>query len=133
MYSKWSVCHGRNSCITLLKSFIDEYDRYPEGCNYNVLVLQRIEGALDPIRLQAALNALVQDHVLLNSHIHEQDGELYWRRNDAIHPLQHYTDRTLLTQVIRRPFDIYRGPLYRWALFAEESGAIPWRWSAIIW
>ncbi|WP_164173826.1 condensation domain-containing protein, partial [Stenotrophomonas maltophilia] len=25
----------------------------------------------------------------------------------------------LLTQVIRRPFDIYRGPLYRWALFAE--------------
>ncbi|MGP2835812.1 amino acid adenylation domain-containing protein [Serratia nevei] len=101
------------------KVFIDEYDRHPEGCNYNVLVLQRIEGALDPIRLQAALNALVQDHVLLNSHIHEQDGELYWRRNDAIHPLQHYTDRTLLTQVIRRPFDIYRGPLYRWALFAE--------------
>lgn len=98
------------------KVFIDEYDRYPEGCNYNVLVLQRIEGALDPIRLQAALNALVQDHVLLNSHIHEQDGELYWRRNDAIHPLQHYTDRTLLTQVIRRPFDIYRGPLYRWGL-----------------
>ncbi|MGQ8888361.1 condensation domain-containing protein [Serratia sp. TSA_105.2] len=101
------------------KVFIDEYDRHPEGCNYNVLVLQQIEGALDPIRLQAALNALVQDHVLLNSHIHEQDGELYWRRNDAIHPLQHYTDRTLLTQVIRRPFDIYRGPLYRWALFAE--------------
>ncbi|MBH2663716.1 amino acid adenylation domain-containing protein [Serratia ureilytica] len=104
------------------KVFIDEYDRHPEGCNYNVLVLQRIEGALDPIRLQAALNALVQDHVLLNSHIHERNGELYWRRNDAIHPLQHYTDRTLLTQVIRQPFDIYRGPLYRWALFAEGPG-----------
>lgn len=59
--------------------------RHPEGCNYNGWCCSA-EGALDPIRLQAALNALVQDHVLLNSHIHERNGELYWRRNDAIHP-----------------------------------------------
>ena len=30
------------------KVFIDEYDRYPEGCNYNVLVLQRIEARWIP-------------------------------------------------------------------------------------
>jgi surfactin family lipopeptide synthetase A len=108
------------------KTFYNEWLLEPDGCRYNMLVAdQTFYGQLDVERLGRALHRYVLDYVLLNSHVQEIEGEPYWVKNNEISALE-YVDQPLgqaeLLEYVRRSFDIYTGPLYRFKLLYLGEG-----------
>jgi amino acid adenylation domain-containing protein len=102
--------------------FLDQMD--PGTATYNVPMLLRLEGKLDPRVLEHALRELVARHEALRTTFVAIDGqphqvihpsvELPLRRVDAM------TDdeaRTLIAREVHTPFDLARGPVVRTTLF----------------
>lgn len=83
----------------------------------NVSLRYRITGRLDTARLAQALQRTVLATPLLNWHLHELDGALYWRQNPQLAPLEVHDDTTHEASFELTRFDLAAGPLYRPALF----------------
>ena len=66
------------------KIFYTEWLLNPDSFRYNVPYVQTLYGKLDRHRLKKALIRYINDHLLLNSHIQEIDGEPYWGKNILI-------------------------------------------------
>ncbi|CDG82376.1 non-ribosomal peptide synthetase [Janthinobacterium agaricidamnosum] len=97
---------------------------------YNIAAALRLSGALDPQRLQCALNALVRRHeVLRTSYPHSEDGDPYAAIAAVLElplPLLDLSAQPpaqarrsvagLLAEQRRQPFELEHGPLLRMAL-----------------
>lgn len=103
------------------KIFYTEWLLDSNSCRYNLTIDQTFYGDLDVYRLRIALKRYVLEHVLLNSHIQNDNGELYWVKNDYVCELEYSinfspTDKISLLQYVMQRFDLYDGPLYRFKL-----------------
>lgn len=62
------------------KLFWTEYQINSASIDFNIVFNQSIYGELDLARLSKALYNLVNDFTLLNSHLVNIDGILYWKK-----------------------------------------------------
>ncbi|MDR1807519.1 MAG: D-alanine--poly(phosphoribitol) ligase subunit DltA, partial [Propionibacteriaceae bacterium] len=102
----------------------------PTGTLYNVPTVLAIEGPVDPARVQAALDGLVDRHEVLRTSFEEADGRL-WQRVHAPGPRvtleqtaiadTSEATRDRLVRAFVRPFDFARPPLFR-LLLATAPG-----------
>ena len=106
------------------KIFYTEWLLDPTSFRYNVAYVQILHGKLDVLRLSTALKKYVNDHLLLNSHIQEIDGEPHWIKNASINELE-YVDQPIseseLLAYVTNKFDLYSGPLYRFKLIRAKE------------
>ena len=101
--------------------FWNEYQLSPDRNDYNIVFDQKIVGDLDIDHLSNALRQLVKDQVLLNSHLIEESGQLYWQNNEFIAELQLFKNTSFEKDFVEQPFNLEKGPLYRFGLFKESD------------
>jgi amino acid adenylation domain-containing protein/thioester reductase-like protein len=92
---------------------------------YNVSYAQILHGKLDANRLKKALIRYVNDHLLLNSHIQEINGEPYWVKNTDISELEYFDypiSYAELLKYVTNKFDLYNDHLYRFRLVRLDKG-----------
>ena len=101
------------------KIFYTEWLLDPSG-QYNLSIDQTLYGKLEISRLKKALKKYVAEHLILNSHIQNIDGEPCWVKNDNINELEYLdnsvVDSSDLSNYINRGFDLHNEPLYRFKL-----------------
>ncbi|MBX9599012.1 MAG: AMP-binding protein [Burkholderiales bacterium] len=97
--------------------FWTEYQLNPQRNDYNIVFDQHIVGDLDVLRLKEVLYSLVSKHILLNSHLFEEDDELYWRYNSSVCELEIFENNQNEQDFIEKPFNLETGALYRFGLF----------------
>ncbi|MFL9919753.1 amino acid adenylation domain-containing protein [Paraburkholderia fungorum] len=100
--------------------FWNEFKMSPESCSYNIVVDQTIIGPLDIPHLENAIDGFIADHILFDSHLLDEDGQIYWVKNHRSGRLNYFSGIDEQQQFIRQTFDVEHGPLYRFALF--ETG-----------
>ncbi|MHB9147483.1 MAG: condensation domain-containing protein, partial [Candidatus Amoebophilus sp.] len=101
-YYKWKLEHHRS--------------------DYYLVIDQELSGNLDIPRLAQAAQRFIIDHVLFNSHVAEQEGNLYWVENPKVAELAHFeelTDNSAIITHIQQPFNLAQGPLYRFSLIKK--------------
>ncbi len=106
------------------KIFYNEWQLDPSSSKYNIVFDQTFSKTLDVPKLTFALERFVAEHFIINSHIIEDDNELYWVSNTQSCILEHF-DSYLSPQIyeyVSRPFDLRSSPLYRFAIFNEFDG-----------
>ncbi|WP_264770041.1 condensation domain-containing protein, partial [Coxiella burnetii] len=92
-----------------VQAFWIEYQRNPLRYDYNMVADQTVIGDLDIEQLRQAGIRCVKEHVLLNSHLVEQNGQLYWEENTEIYPLEIYDGDEKELEFVLRPFDLEKG------------------------
>ncbi len=100
-----------------LFSFYLEYQKAPSRSDYNIVFDQKIVGDLDIVHLQKALKQFVTDHVIFNSHLVYDNEKLYWQKNDSTLKLIIFDSNKLEHEFSYNPFNLEKGPLYRFGLF----------------
>ena len=102
------------------KTFYYEWIINPKRTDYHIVIDQIVTGNLDIKRLETALEQLIIEFTLMNSHIVNENDELYWIKNDKINNLIYIETNNYDNQLhkyIEEPFDLEKGPLYRFYLF----------------
>jgi len=127
---KMRLIKGGVSCMYKIKIspyakiFYNEWLLDPDDSHYNLAIDQILYGDLDVSRLTAALKRYIADHVILNSHIHDVDGEPHWVKNTSISELD-YVSSSISTadlfSYVTISFDLHREPLYRFKLMRIDS------------
>ncbi|BEO21294.1 non-ribosomal peptide synthetase (plasmid) [Serratia marcescens] len=88
----------------------------------NVSLRYELKGPINIGYLSAALQRVVEVTPLLNWHLNERDGELYWEENDYISAVEVHEDLAQETDFELTRLNIATGPLYRFALFKVGEG-----------
>ena len=102
------------------KTFYFEWKINPSRTDYHMVLDQILEGNLDITRLNDALKRIIYGYYLFNSHIEEKYGKYYWVQNSNIIDLKYDENKSSLWDIkefIEEPFDLEKGPLYRFGLF----------------
>ena len=101
------------------KIFYIEWKLNPNRSDYNIVFDQDLNGQLDIPRLANAIRRFISEYIVLNSHVGDRNGELYWVSNAEIYELE-YIEEQLTNEVIlsyiQKPFNLHQGPLYRFRL-----------------
>lgn len=105
------------------KIFYNEWKLHPNSSQYNIVFDQTISQSLDIERLQVALHRFISDYFILNSHILEENQELYWVQNNLVNTLEYFTNiaHGQILQYVSMPFDLNYGALYRFAIFLNHD------------
>ncbi|HYF50385.1 MAG TPA: condensation domain-containing protein [Planctomycetota bacterium] len=106
----------------------------PQSSAYNVPIRIDISGSLDAARLEAALNAVLQRHHVLQSHFPERNGQPVQQRISGLRLPLPVQDLTALLEPERQarldeltrdeaqaPFDLDCGPVIRWTLIKSAA------------
>ncbi|WP_150275297.1 non-ribosomal peptide synthetase [Paenibacillus tepidiphilus] len=102
----------------------------PGGIGYNVPLVLRSEGKLEPERLERTLNALAQRHGSLRTSFHMRDGKLRQHVADTVYiPLECKCadDETEAREEVKsliRPFDLGQAPLLRAGIVELAQGGV---------
>ncbi len=107
------------------KIFYNEWQLNQLSSKYNIVFDQTISNTLDILRLRNALERLIADHFILNSHITIIDGEPHWITNSTIRNLDVFNGVATYEQIyayVSQPFNMIEGPLYRFAIFNQADG-----------
>jgi amino acid adenylation domain-containing protein len=102
----------------------DKWKLEPHRSDYHLVIDQELAGNLDIPRLAQAAQRFIIDHVLFNSHVAEQEGNLYWVENPKVGEIAHFeelTDNSAIITHIEQPFNLAEGPLYRFMLIKKED------------
>ena len=101
------------------KIFYTEWLLDPSSSRYNLLTDQTLHGNLNLDKLREALKKYISEHVILNSHIQDINGDPYWVKNNTVNELE-YSENPASTQELlsyaARSFDLHNEPLYRFKL-----------------
>jgi amino acid adenylation domain-containing protein len=106
------------------KIHYDKWKLEPHRSDCHLVIDQELAGNLDIPRLAQAAQRFIIDHVLFNSHVAEQEGNLYWVENPKVDELAHFeelTDNSAIITHIEQPFNLEEGPLYRFMLIKKED------------
>jgi len=99
-----------------------EYCLDPSRTDYNLVFDQTIHGELSRTQLSLALCNMIQDHILFNSHLIEEDSQLFWQTNAEIALLEEMDDtEDNRLSFVNKPFHLTEGPLYRFGLFKKNQ------------
>lgn len=104
--------------------FYDEWKLDNKRTDYNIVFDQSLEGELDITRLKNAINRFVSDYIVLDSHIRNKDGNLYWIQNYKKYELEYFNEPQAEMNIlgyIQKPFDLENGPLYRFCLIKTNA------------
>ena len=103
-----------------LKAFLTGYYKNPSRADYNIVFSRRLFGHIDLKKLKLAFKKTIEESVILNSHLYIDDKEnIFWESNNskAEKKLSYFQDLSKKCSFIKEPFDLFTGPLYRFALF----------------
>lgn len=106
------------------KIFYDEWKRNPGNNNCNIVFDQTLSFTINLAKLEHALERLVNDYILLNSHIEENSNNAYWVKNAFISKINYLEDNCSedkLMKYVSLPFDLAKGSLYRFAIFLTKE------------
>lgn len=106
------------------KTFYYDWKINPKSSSYNIVIDQTLGNNINIHRLRVATNNFISQHLLMNSHIKQIDGELYWFKNQYISDLEYrdfYLKEDTLCKYIAAPFNLEQGPLYRLLLFKTSK------------
>jgi pristinamycin I synthase 3 and 4 len=98
----------------------------PDAGTYNEPVAFRAALNLNPQKIRRALERLAATHEILRARLVEQEGEPCFVLDRSIKAIEFEVlddDRWDLQAVLRRPFDLTRGPLWRATLRHEPGGS----------
>ncbi|MEM9243524.1 MAG: AMP-binding protein, partial [Pseudomonadota bacterium] len=101
--------------------FWTEYQLDPSRTDYNIVFDQTIVGDLDLVQLNKAVNRFVCDHVLINSHLIEEEQNLYWVKNTSVSNLEIFNSSKNQVDFVNKPFNLELGPLYRFGVFQKSD------------
>ena len=105
------------------KIFHNEWKLDHLRCDYNIVFDQEFDGCLDIDKLNHSVKSLVTNYVILNSHVEEINGKLYWKKNATINFVQdlgNEVSNQVVFDFIQQPFALDNEPLYRFGLI--QSG-----------
>ena len=94
-----------------------ECQQAPESSAYSVPYLYRLNPDIDPDRLERALRETMEVHPALRSVIQEADGRPYQVIRET--PAQVLERSDSLEWAITKPFDLEKGPLFRFVLCGD--------------
>lgn len=100
----------------------------PVGVGQNVLRVIKIEGPCDATRISAALNRLIARHRVLRAVFRWQSGKLIWapKRHETL-VLTEEQDTIDRIAFALAPFDLEKGPLYRFQLVRLQENTLELR------
>ena len=104
--------------------FYNEWKLDPNRSDYNIVFDQEFEGQIDIVKLNYAIKQLITDYVICNSHITEDNEELYWVKNNEVSGLEYFKHKLTKSDIlsyVQRPFDLEIGPLYRFGLIKNSN------------
>ena len=105
-----------------LKIFLIEYYLNPCRYDYNIVFSRRLAGPIDVKKLELALEKTIKESVILNSHLYVDDEtKIYWKENSNNSKFSYFKDISKKDTFIKTPFDLFKGPLYRFALFEIDK------------
>ena len=110
----------------LANIYYQEWLLHPDSTRYHLSFDQILEGQLLSEKLDFALKRFVHEHLVFNSHVYADKGILYWERNKKIQPLDFIKepiDRNAVLAYIAQPFNLHKGPLYRYRLIRVSATA----------
>ncbi|MFO0319242.1 MAG: amino acid adenylation domain-containing protein, partial [Neisseriaceae bacterium] len=102
--------------------FYREWQLDPLSSKYNIVFDQTLANVLDIRKLSYALEQLIAEHFILNSHVINVEGVPYWKNNRKIRYLEVFDDienKEKTYQYVSKPFDLEGEPLYRFAIFRD--------------
>jgi amino acid adenylation domain-containing protein len=103
-------------------------EQWPEtGTLHHAVRRWQLEGALDTVALQAALDALITRHEALRTGFAEHDGEPRQRLLSSAHCPIEFIPHDQLDAHAHRPFDLTQPPLLRVALSTASAASAPER------
>lgn len=106
------------------KTFYIEWELNKTRKDYNVSLDQSLFGDLNIAKLNLAIQRLVNDVLVLHSHIETIDGECYWVRNVVEHAQLldrgKFTHDKIFADIIE-PFDLNTGPVFRFLLYRVSA------------
>jgi len=113
--------------------FLNQFE--PDSPVYNLSAALRLEGTIDAAILECCLNRLAARHEALRTHFEIQNGEPVQVVSPESHVPLTITDLSglpeaerrseaarLAAEEARRPFDLERGPLFRFGLLRLDGG-----------
>ena len=105
-----------------LKIFLIEHYLNPCRYDYNIVFSRRLAGPIDIKKLELALEKTIKESVILNSHLYVDDEtKIYWKENSNNSKFSYFKDISKKDTFIKTPFDLFKGPLYRFALFEIDK------------
>ena len=105
-----------------LKIFLIEHYLNPCRYDYNIVFSRRLDGPIDIKKLELALDKTIKESVILNSHLYVDDEtKIYWKENSNNSKFSYFKDISKKDTFIKTPFDLFKGPLYRFALFEIDK------------
>ena len=105
-----------------LKIFLVEHYLNPCRYDYNIVFSRRLSGPIDIKKLEFALEKTIKESVILNSHLYVDDEtKIYWKENYNNSKFSYFKDISKKDTFIKTPFDLFKGPLYRFALFEIDK------------
>ncbi|AZL16326.1 non-ribosomal peptide synthetase [Rickettsiales endosymbiont of Stachyamoeba lipophora] len=101
------------------QSFYIEGKLNPCRNDYNIVFDQTLSGDLNVSKLCRIIRRFISSYLVFNSHIKNEDSELFWVQNNNINELDFFHDPITtehIAQYIKQPFNLEEGPLYRFGL-----------------
>lgn len=101
--------------------FYNEWKLNPNRSDYNIIFNQELDGNLDIDRLDKAIKRLISENIIFNSHVVTKDiRSVFWVPNDLITGIN-YNNKNINSLSQEEPFDIEKGPLYRFNLIKNAD------------
>ena len=95
----------------------------PDSTTYNIPFLFRLADSVDPVRLKAAAEAVIDAHPYIKTELFLNDsGDIRARRNDSASPVVELIDTDTLPENMVQPFALMESRLYRVKIFRTKSG-----------
>ena len=111
------------SASPYLKIFLLEHYLNPSRYDYNIVFSRRLLGPIDIKKLELAFEKTVKESAILNSHLYiNNENSIYWKENptNSREKLSYFKNISKKQAFIKTPFDLFKGPLYRFALFQTD-------------
>jgi len=93
--------------------FWHDYQLNPASNEYNISLTQLIQGDFNVNHFQQSMFRFLNDHPLFNSHINIDKKEPEWQEVPCDVKIITYSDSKELSNLIKSPFTLTSGPLYR--------------------
>lgn len=101
--------------------------KHPDKLIYNTTSAVDLGSNIDVERLKSSIINLVNKYNYLKSILFEENGQTYLKRQDD-EPVSVDVYESLATEEIKnsfaRPFDLFKGPLYRFEIYYTEDKTI---------
>ena len=84
--------------------------------DHNIVFDQELNGRLNVLEFRDAIKRFILNNIVLNCHVEDINGQLYWRKNTNYSELEYLENNQTNEEIlsyIQEPFDLENKPLYR--------------------